>query len=250
MGAERDVEGCMLHVGRSRGCHEPEEDEDEELAEPEVAIGPGAARIGPARQTAQESERNEPPGDAGREDEPGDPGDCERDECGDLDLPDGGESTGNQSHRPDALLVGSTNAVGVVVHVVRADLDPQRNQEHERGVQPREISSERDATGAETGCARGRRAERGVATRQVSRGRADRHRDDGSRKGTGRAPASHWLAVGLTDGAGIERSQASGAPRRRFDPLAPLRSCRTASSHHRRAAERRQGRRPLRSYPP
>ena len=83
---QRDDERRVLDVGRARRGHETEEDEDEQLAEAEVAVGPRSAGVGPPRDAAHETERDEPPRDAGRQPEARQPGHAEGDERGDLHL--------------------------------------------------------------------------------------------------------------------------------------------------------------------
>ena len=70
MSGQRDDERGVLHVGGPRRGHETEEDEDEELAEAEVAIGSGAPGVAPPCDAADEADRDQPPGDAGRQTRP------------------------------------------------------------------------------------------------------------------------------------------------------------------------------------
>ena len=51
-----------LHVGRADRGHQAEEDEDEQLAEPEVAVGLGAAGVEPAGREAGRPDGHQPPG--------------------------------------------------------------------------------------------------------------------------------------------------------------------------------------------
>ena len=74
-----DNEGGMLDVGRPRGGNEAEKDEDEEFAEAEIPVRPRAARVRPARDAADETDRDQPPRDAGRQSETGQSGDAEGD---------------------------------------------------------------------------------------------------------------------------------------------------------------------------
>ena len=50
-------------------------------------------------------------------------------ERGDLDLAHRGQLAGDEADRPDPVLVGAPHPVGVVVDVVRADLDTERHHQ-------------------------------------------------------------------------------------------------------------------------
>ena len=52
-------ERSVLHVRRTRRGHETEEDEDEQLTEAEVSVRSGTPRVGPSRNAAHETERDE-----------------------------------------------------------------------------------------------------------------------------------------------------------------------------------------------
>ena len=150
--SEIDERG-VLHVGRSRRRHQTEEHEDEQLTEPEVSVGPRTTGVGPSRQTAEQTERDEPPGDPCGQHEAGQAGHAEGDEgCG-LDLAHRGQLARDEPDRADPARVGTPHAVRVVVDVVRADLDAQRHHECQEGVEPRELTVE---VGADRGvaCAR------------------------------------------------------------------------------------------------
>ena len=179
---QRDDERGVLHIGGARRGDEAKEDEDEQFPEAEVPVGAGATRVGPPRDAAHQTERDEPPRDAGRQPEARCSGNPEGDERSELDLPHRGELAGHEPDRADPVLIRPANPVRIVVDVVRADLDPQRHDQRQDGVQPVELTVE--------GCTRSRVAGTGslwcrdenVTAREVTRCRTHHDGDDRGRE--------------------------------------------------------------------
>ena len=186
----RDDERGVLHIGRARCGHETEEDEDEELAEAEIPVRSGASRVGPPRDAADEAERDEPPGDAGRQPQACQSSDTEGDQRGDLDLADGRQLACHQPDGADPVLVRPAYPVRIVVDEVGADLDAQSHDQRQNGVQPGQLAVERCAHRCMADAGDLRRGDDEVSTREVARRRPDDDRDDRSRKGA-RARARH-----------------------------------------------------------
>ena len=128
------------HVRRTDRRDQPEEDEDEELAEPGVAVRTRPARVAPGCQDARHADGEEPPRGRRGEDESSDGGDTEGDEGGTLDRTWWGQPGRNESHRSDPGVVGATDAVAVVIGVVHADLEGEAHDEGQRQPPPRATS--------------------------------------------------------------------------------------------------------------
>ena len=128
------VSGVRLGVERAERGHEPEEDEDVELAEAAVAVGVVPAGVAPGGHDGQRPEGHHDPGLAERDQrqshEGGEPEERERHQ---LDVVGVGEVLADEPHRSDPVGVGAADAVGVVVGVVDADLQPDRHQQRQQG---------------------------------------------------------------------------------------------------------------------
>jgi hypothetical protein len=209
MPVQRDDERCVLHVGRSGRRHEAEEHEDEDLAEAQVTVGAGSARVGPPRNATQKAQRDEPPGDACSQHQARQPSDAKGEECGDLDLPHGGELTRHQPDRADPARIGAPHPVRVVIHVVRAHLDPQRHHEGQKGVEPGDLTVESGAYRRMACTPDLWRGDDEMAAREVSRCSPDGDRHDGCRK-RARARAGHPKLEGRAHGRRGKREK-SGA---------------------------------------
>ena len=184
--------GHVLHVGRSRRGHQAEEDEDEDLAQSEVAVRMLPARVRPTGQAAEQADRDEPPGDADGQHEAGHGRDSERHERGDLHLSDRGQLPRHKTNRADPHLIGPPHAVGVVVDVVGPDLQPECHDQGQHGVEEREVMGHAHAGPMARVRTRSCRKEPGdeVPGHHVARRRTDDDRNHGRRQRPG-ARASH-----------------------------------------------------------
>ena len=89
-----------------------------------------AARVVPGCKNRGHAHQEHPPG--GRQDrqqEPRKAGNAKTGEGCPFDLFGWDEPAGGQSHRAHAVVVGAANAVGIVIRVVRADLQSQSHNE-------------------------------------------------------------------------------------------------------------------------
>ncbi len=129
---------ALLDEGGAGGRHQSEEHEDERLPQSDVAVGAGASGVEPPRGDARDAHGEEPPGGEGGQGEPGDPGDPERGEGGGAHGGRLGQARGDQAQRTDPDLVGAPDAVGVVVGVVRADLQGEGDEEGQDGAAPQQ----------------------------------------------------------------------------------------------------------------
>ncbi len=176
---QRDEERSMLDVGRTRRGHEAEEDKDEELAETEVAVGPRTAGVAPSRDAADEADRHEPPRHAGGQAQARQRRHAEGDQCRDLHLPDRCQLSGHEPDRAHPLLVGAPDPVGVVVDVVRPDLNAEGHNQGQDRIEPRQLTVEA-CTDPRVAAARELRCE--ASAREVPRRGADDDRDDRRRQ--------------------------------------------------------------------
>ena len=118
-----------LEVGRADHRDEAEEHEDEDLAEARVPVGPGTGRIEPTGREAGGAHDQQPRRRGEGEHEAGDARDAEGAERRRLHAPRGRDAGCHEPDRPESLGVGPPDSVRVVVRVVRADLDPERDDE-------------------------------------------------------------------------------------------------------------------------
>jgi hypothetical protein len=183
---DRERTDRALDVGRAGGGHQPEEDEDQHLAEAEVAVGVLASGIGPTRQPAEEADRNEPVGDPDGQDESGHARHSEGRKGGKLHLSHRRQLAGDETDRADANLVGAAHAIGVVVDVVGADLQAERDHQRQERVHDGEAVMESDKAicGTDPGTPINNvgRVNNGVFAGHVAGCRPHHHRHDGGRK--------------------------------------------------------------------
>ena len=132
-----------LQVGGAADRDEAEEHEDEEFAEPEIAVRPLAAGVVPRGQDARCADGQQPPV-AGHDhhDQAGDGGQPEADERGALHRGRLGQAGADQSQRADPDRVGAADAVGVVVGVVDAHLQGHADHQGQGGDRQREPALE------------------------------------------------------------------------------------------------------------
>ena len=136
-----EVDRERLHVRRPSGRDDPEEDEHEQLAEAVVAVGALAARVEPGGDDRDGADGEQPPlpGDDD-ERESGERGEREEAERDGEHVPRLRDARTGEARRADPVVVGAAHPVGVVVGVVHADLQRERDHEREQG-------ASRDATG-------------------------------------------------------------------------------------------------------
>ena len=159
------VELLELHVVGAVDGDQAEEDEDEDLAETLVSVGPRAAGVEDTGQDRDDADREDLGADldrqvgaAGDRDREGEPG-------RDQDAARRGKALRGDPYRPEAIDgVGAALGVGVVVGQVGADLDPDRTERAQRSRSP---SGRRRPGGPPPRCrpapARSRRAASGPA---------------------------------------------------------------------------------------
>ena len=95
--------GPQLHVGRADGGHHAEEDEHEELAQAEVAVGPGAAGVEPAGGEAGGPDGTSHQRGGRGQGQPGRPGHREGDQAARRDRRRRGQPRADQAQRADPL---------------------------------------------------------------------------------------------------------------------------------------------------
>jgi len=118
-----------LHIGGSDGGDQAEEDEDEHLTQPEIAVRMLAAGVIPGGQDAGSSDSDQPPL-AGQGDQY-QPEDCSQTETAERrrsHLPRTGRSGPHQPLRADPLRVGAPHPIRIIVGVVDSDLQPEGDQ--------------------------------------------------------------------------------------------------------------------------
>ena len=123
-----------LRVGGAEHGDQPEEQEHAHLAEPAVPVGPAAAGVAPGREDRDGADGEQPPlaGErAPAQAEHG--GDAERGERRALDRPRARGARRGEAQGPDAVDVRAADPVGVVVGVVDAHLQRERDAERQRG---------------------------------------------------------------------------------------------------------------------
>ena len=116
-----------LDVRRADHRDEAEEDEDHHLAQAEVAVGTRPAGVEPGRGHAQRAHDQQPPRRQGGQHQAGHRGHPEGGERGGAAPRPGGGAGADEPHRADPVVVGAADAVGVVVGVVDAHLQRQRD---------------------------------------------------------------------------------------------------------------------------
>ena len=134
-GAHEDADRCdaaNLQVDGANGRDQAEEDEDEELAQTEVAIRPRTAGVKPARQQAGRSHHEQSPVDREADRKPRHSRDAERGDRGPAHLGGFDHAGGGRSEWTDAARVGAADVVRIVVGEVDPDLhaegDDQRGE--------------------------------------------------------------------------------------------------------------------------
>ena len=157
-------ESAGLGVGGAEHGDEPEEHEDEQLAEPGVSVRPGPAGVEPGGHDGRRAHRQQPPAAAqGDQGQARDGGDAERQEGRRPDRRGPRQPRTGEPQRAHPVGVGAADAVGVVVGVVDPHLQcegdqqgqqgPQRAQalEHGRGPGPHQNGRDRRGQGARSG---------------------------------------------------------------------------------------------------
>ena len=126
-----------LDVRRAEHRDQAEEDEDHHLAEAHVAVGPRAAGVEPGGEDAQQPDRRpatrpwSPRAPARRAAAPPSARNAAR-----LTARGRRDLAADQAQRADPVVVGAADAVGVVVGVVDADLQQQRDRQREQRLPP------------------------------------------------------------------------------------------------------------------
>ena len=126
-----------LDVRRADHRHQPEEDEDHDLAEPAVAVGPGRRRCRTRRRGCRP--RRPPPATRpSSRRAPGRPPPRPRRRANAARFTAAGVAAPepDEAQRADPVVVGAADAVGVVVGVVDPDLERQRDDQRQRGLPP------------------------------------------------------------------------------------------------------------------
>jgi hypothetical protein len=146
-GGDREARDPLeVDVGGADGGDQPEEDEDEELAEAEVAVRLGATGVQVAGGERARAHDEQLGADGDGEGEPRDRSHTGGGQRGQLHRAHRREPGGHEAHGPDPVGVGPPLPVGVVVDVVRADLDGERHDEGGDGP-PRDHVAVGDADG-------------------------------------------------------------------------------------------------------
>jgi len=147
----------VLHVRRSRGRHEAEEQEHEDLAQPGRRVGSRAAAVAEQRDERAEPDDEQPPAHHRRQHQTGGTGDADRDEHrGQHAL------RRHQAARDRAPRAGpgdgvdAADAVEVVVGVVDRDLHAERDDEREQESRPHQAAVDRAGGRADEDRRRGR----------------------------------------------------------------------------------------------
>ena len=213
------IEPLELDVVGAVHRDQPEEEEDEELAEPGVAVGPGAARVEhPRRDRGDAHGDDHPAGDHGQVDARGD-GHAEGEPGRDQDAARRDQSGGGDADRAEPIdRVGAALGVRVVVGEVGSDLDEDRaDQGGDEGADPPQVAMVLD---------RGGRPDQHGRDCRRQRPRTRRHQPDPQV----RASSDTWRSPGCVPAD------------RRCGPPGPPPSCRRAGSRRGRAAECRRGR--------
>ena len=119
-----------LDVCRAGRRNEAEEDEDGKLAQAGRCVRLRPARIENRSQDRDRTEPEQPPSCGARDEQSGDAGHGERHRGRRRDGTRGLQAARSQTNRPDARgRIDTALAVGVIVGVVHADLQTERNQQ-------------------------------------------------------------------------------------------------------------------------
>ena len=137
--------GTILHLDERRPGRgdEPEEHQHHQLAEAVVAVRLRSARVQDRRGNRRRSDEQQPRRDDDREREPGDRGDRDRNRRGSPHRCRRGEAGGGEAYRSRPDVVGAAHAVGVVVRVVHADLERDRDHQCQDGTPPEHLVARR-----------------------------------------------------------------------------------------------------------
>ena len=119
------------HEGGADGRDEPEEHEHEHLTQSEVAVGGGSTGVAPAGGDADHPDSDQPPGDHRREHKTGHAGDPERHQSGVAD-PMSRNPASDEPQWTNAIVIGASDTVAVVVRVVHGDLQREAHDQGER----------------------------------------------------------------------------------------------------------------------
>ena len=128
-----------LDVKGAGGGHEPEEHEDEGLAESRIAVGAGTTRVEPGGRDRGGPQKQHPPLAGQRQQR-------QSEKTANPEAAEGGQLDDSGRHRPGsgqtrgagALVVGAAHAVGVVVGEVAADLEREGDAGGQDGARRRE----------------------------------------------------------------------------------------------------------------
>ncbi len=115
---------------RAEHRHQAEEHEDEDLPEPEIAVGNRAARVPPSGSHAHRPDQHQPPTHRHGEHEPGHPREPEGDQRRPLD-PARGHPRRHETDRTDPIIIGAANPVAVVVREVHRHLQGEAHHQGE-----------------------------------------------------------------------------------------------------------------------
>ena len=141
------VEVLELHVVRAVDGDQPEEQEHEQLAHAGVAVGPGPAGVEDARGDRGGADGDDHPAGDGRQVDPGDDRDAERQPGGVEHAARRDQPGRGDAHGAEAVGgVGAALGVGVVVGEVGADLDEDRADQRGDEGAPAEVGSQRIRT--------------------------------------------------------------------------------------------------------
>ena len=120
------------HEGGAGGGYDAEEDEHEQLTEPHISVRFRTTGVEPGRGDGAAPDGDQPPTRRGRQHQPRGGGDTKGRERRPFDRLWGHQPRGHQPRGADATGVGAPNPVGVVVGVVRADLQCQADHQRQR----------------------------------------------------------------------------------------------------------------------
>ena len=118
-----------LHINRADRRHEAEEEEDEDLAQAEVAVWSRPPRVQPAREQARRADDQQPPVDGQAESDPQHGGDAEGGDRRPPDLRRSDNPRRSGANGPDSPVVGAAHEVRVVVGEIDPDLHAERDHQ-------------------------------------------------------------------------------------------------------------------------